>query len=37
MKMLAGGLFNYGTPDILRGARFTEKEAAQGAARDPRR
>ena len=28
---------NYGMPDILRGARFTEKEAAQGAARDPRR
>jgi feruloyl esterase len=28
---------NYGMPDILRGARFTEKDAAQGAARDPRR
>jgi hypothetical protein len=28
---------NYGMPDILRGARFTEKEAAQGAPRDPRR
>ena len=28
---------NYGMPDILRGARFTEKGAAQGAARDPRR
>jgi len=28
---------NYGMPDILKGARFAEKEAAQGAARDPRR
>jgi hypothetical protein len=28
---------NYGMPDILKGARFTEKEAAPGAARDPRR
>ena len=28
---------NYGMPDILRGARFAEKEAAQAAARDPRR
>ena len=27
---------NYGMPDILRGARFAEKEAAQGAALDPR-
>ncbi len=28
---------NYGMPDILRGARYSEKEAAQGSARDPRR
>jgi hypothetical protein len=28
---------NYGLPDILRGARYTEKKAAQGAARDRRR
>ena len=28
---------NYGMPDILRGARFAEKEAAQAAARNPRR
>ena len=28
---------NYGMTDILSGARFTEKEAAQGAAHDPRR
>jgi hypothetical protein len=27
---------NYGLMDILRGARFEEKEAAQGAASDPR-
>jgi feruloyl esterase len=28
---------NYGMPDILRGARFAEREAAQGATREPRR
>ncbi len=28
---------NYGMPNILSGARFREKEAAQGSARDPRR
>ena len=28
---------NYGMPDILRGARFAEREAEQGAARNPRR
>ena len=28
---------NYGMPNILRGARYAEKEAAQGAARVPRR
>jgi hypothetical protein len=27
---------NYGMPDTLRGARFAEKEAAQGAKREPR-
>jgi hypothetical protein len=28
---------NYGMPDILRGARYAEKEAAEAAARDPRK
>jgi hypothetical protein len=28
---------NYGMPDTLRGARFAEQEAAQGAKREPRR
>jgi len=28
---------NYGLPNILRGARFAEKEAAPGVPRDPRR
>ena len=44
MVATAGPLFeyachegNYGMPDILRGARFSEKAAGQGTPRDPRR